>query len=35
MKWLKNGGLDPRQVNDVEVNFPQIGDMLRGKQIDA
>lgn len=35
LKWLKNGGVDPRQVTFVEASFPQMGDMLKGGQIDA
>jgi NitT/TauT family transport system substrate-binding protein len=35
MKWLKNSGVDYRQVTFVEVPFPQLGDMLKGGVIDA
>jgi NitT/TauT family transport system substrate-binding protein len=35
MKWLKDRGVDPKQVTFVEVFFAQMGDMLRGGQVDA
>ncbi len=35
LKWLKNAGVDPRQVSFVEASFPQMGDMLKGGSIDA
>jgi NitT/TauT family transport system substrate-binding protein len=34
MKWLKNNGVDPKEVTVVEANFPQMGDLLKGGQID-
>lgn len=34
MKWLKNSGVDPKQVSFVETAFPQMGDLLKGSQID-
>ncbi len=33
--WLKQNGVDPKQVNFVEASFPQHGDLLRGGSIDA
>lgn len=35
MKWLKDRGTDPRQVTFVEAFFPQMGDLLKGGQVDA
>lgn len=35
MKWLKNAGVEPKQVTFVEASFPQMGDMLKGGQVDA
>ena len=35
LKWLKNAGVDSKQVSFVEASFPQMGDMLKGGQIDA
>lgn len=35
MKWLKNGGIDPKQVTFVETAFPQMSDMLKGSQVDV
>ena len=35
VKWLKNGGVDASQVTFVETLFPQMGDLLKGGQIDA
>jgi len=35
LKWLKDGGVDSKQVTFVEASFPQMGDMLKGGQIDA
>jgi NitT/TauT family transport system substrate-binding protein len=35
MKWLQIKGLDPKQASYVEVNFPQMGDLLKARQIDA
>jgi NitT/TauT family transport system substrate-binding protein len=34
MKWLKDNGVDPKQVTYVETAFPQMGDLLKGSQID-
>jgi len=34
-KWLKNNGVDWRQVTFVDAPFPQMGDMLKGGQLDA
>ena len=33
--WLKENGVDYKQVNFVEASFPQHGDLLRGGSIDA
>lgn len=33
--WLKQSGVDWRQVNFVEAAFPQHGDLLRGGSVDA
>jgi NitT/TauT family transport system substrate-binding protein len=33
--WLKQSGVDYRQVNFVEAAFPQHGDLLRGGTVDA
>jgi NitT/TauT family transport system substrate-binding protein len=35
MKWLKDAGVEPKQVTYVEAAFPRMGDMLKGGQIDA
>ena len=35
MKWLKDRGTEPRQVTFVEAFFPQMGDLLKGGQVDA
>ena len=35
MKWLKNAGVDHRQVNFVEVPFPQLSDMMKSGIIDG
>jgi NitT/TauT family transport system substrate-binding protein len=35
MKWLKNNGVDPKDVTVVEASFPQMGDLLKGGQIDV
>lgn len=35
LKWLKNAGVDAKQVTFVEASFPQMGDMLKGGSIDA
>ncbi len=34
-KWLKNNGVDWKSVTYVDAPFPQMGDMLRGGQLDA
>lgn len=34
MKWLTNNGIDLKQVTFVETAFPQMGDLLKGSQID-
>lgn len=33
--WLKQQGVDWRQVNFIEAAFPQHGDLLRGGSLDA
>lgn len=35
MKWLKDRGVEPKQVTFIETPFPQMGDLLKGAQIDA
>jgi NitT/TauT family transport system substrate-binding protein len=35
MKWLKDRGVEPKQVTFVEAFFAQMSDMLKGGQIDA
>ncbi len=35
MKWLKDRGVEPKQVTFIEAFFPQMSDMLKGGQIDA
>lgn len=35
MKWLKDRGVDLKQVTFVEAFFPQMSDLLKGGQIDA
>jgi NitT/TauT family transport system substrate-binding protein len=35
MKWLRNNGVDYKQVNFVEVPFPQLGDAMKSGLIDA
>jgi NitT/TauT family transport system substrate-binding protein len=35
MKWLQLKGVDPKQVTYVETFFPQMGDLLKGAQVDA
>jgi NitT/TauT family transport system substrate-binding protein len=35
MKWLKDKGVDPKSVTFVETPMPQMGDVMRGGQIDA
>jgi NitT/TauT family transport system substrate-binding protein len=34
-KWVANQGIDPNQVNFVEVNFPQAADLLKSGTIQA
>jgi NitT/TauT family transport system substrate-binding protein len=34
-KWVADKGVDPKQVNFVEVNFPQTADLLKSGAIDA
>lgn len=34
-KWIADQGVDVQKVQFVEVNFPQTGDLLKGKTIDA
>ena len=34
-KWVSDKGVDPRQVNFVEVNFPQTADLLKAGTIQA
>jgi NitT/TauT family transport system substrate-binding protein len=34
-KWLIDQGIDVRNVNFVEVSFPQMADTLKGRQVDA
>lgn len=35
MKWLQNNGVEPKQVTFVETSFPQMGDLLKGGQVDV
>ncbi|HVL35847.1 MAG TPA: ABC transporter substrate-binding protein, partial [Burkholderiales bacterium] len=35
MKWLQQNGVDHKQVTFVEAFFPQMGDLLKGGQVDA
>ena len=35
MRWLEAGGVPRNKVTYVEMSFPQMGDQLRAKQIDA
>ena len=35
VRWLKSKNVDDGKVTFVEAAFPQFGDLLRGKQIDA
>jgi len=35
MKWLKDRGVDPKQVIFIETSLPQMGDLLKIGQIDA
>lgn len=35
MKWLKNNGVDPKDVTVVETSFPQMSDLLKGGQVDV
>jgi NitT/TauT family transport system substrate-binding protein len=34
-KWLKNNNIDWRSATYVDAPFPQMGDMIKGGQIDA
>lgn len=34
-KWVADQGVDPKQVNFVEVNFPQTADLLKAGSIQA
>ncbi|MGH7003628.1 MAG: ABC transporter substrate-binding protein [Alphaproteobacteria bacterium] len=34
-KWLKNHNVDWRSVTYIDAPFPQMGDMIKGGQIDA
>lgn len=34
-KWIADRGVDPKQVNFVEVKFPQIADLLKSGAIQA
>ena len=34
-KWLIDNGVDPKQVNFVEVTFPTMGDTLKSGAVDA
>ena len=34
-RWLEEKGVDPSKVNFAEVNFPQMGDVLKSGQVDA
>ncbi len=34
-KWVADQGVDPKQVNFVEVNFPQTADLLKSGTIQA
>jgi NitT/TauT family transport system substrate-binding protein len=34
-KWLKNNNVDWKSVTYIDVPFPQMGDMMKGGQIDA
>ncbi|TWO72928.1 metal ABC transporter substrate-binding protein [Caenimonas sedimenti] len=34
-KWVADRGVDPKQVNFVEVNFPQTADLLKAGTIQA
>ena len=35
MKWLKDNGVDLKQVTFVEIGMPQLSDMLKSDQIDG
>jgi NitT/TauT family transport system substrate-binding protein len=35
MKWLKDNGVDPKEVTFVETAFPQMSDLLKGAQVDV
>jgi NitT/TauT family transport system substrate-binding protein len=34
-KWLKNNNVDWRSITYIDTPFPQMGDMIKGGQIDA
>jgi NitT/TauT family transport system substrate-binding protein len=33
--WLKKNGVDPNSIRGVEVPFPNMGDQLKAKNVDA
>ena len=35
VRYLMQGGVDPKSVTFVEAPFPRMGDLLRGGQVDA
>ena len=35
MKWLENNGVDRKAVTYVETGFAQMGDLLKGGQVDV
>jgi ABC-type nitrate/sulfonate/bicarbonate transport system substrate-binding protein len=35
MYWLKKNGVDPNSIRGVEVPFPNMGDQLKAKNVDA
>ena len=35
VKWLMDNGVDPKQVNFVEVTFPTMNDVLKSGAVDA
>ncbi len=35
VRWLKSKNVDPAKVTFIEAAFPQFGDLIKGKQIDA
>jgi ABC-type nitrate/sulfonate/bicarbonate transport system substrate-binding protein len=35
MYWLKKNGVDPASIRGVEVPFPNMGDQLKAKNVDA